>query len=899
MRRRGRTAVALALALSTIVSAAGSARDTPLAPSTKRPNILLIVSDDQAWSTFSRQLMPSVFADIVDQGVLFKRAYVNTSLCCPSRSQMLTGLYESNTGVDTNTAQLDRPTFPQMLHDIGYRTMMAGKYLNSWPCVPRPEFDRWACTSWSPPSSYSLLNPFINEDGTWTQFDGYQPDILTQQVLDFIGSTPADQPFFAIYAPTSPHLPADDPRYDAMPVSPPRKPSFDQSTLTSSSPLYARRLPLTPTEVATSDNRYTRMAHATRSLDDAVGRLLDGLGDRSRDMLVIYLSDNGFLYGEHRRFGKTDAYEESVNVPMAISYPAVLAPTDAFTSQALVSNVDIAPTIAALLGVPWKADGRSLVPLLSGAGRSVRSALLIQNCRGVSRGTPICSGLSFYGGQSRTAGFEGVVTSRYKYVRYDDGTRELFDLRADPFELSNLIGNPASAAIVADLRTKLASLLAPRLETTIVTGPSLAGTRVAKFTFFSPSRFSTYRCRLVRDGVPDAWHPCDGQTDAIGGLPDGTYRFEVAGIDELGRVDPTPATRTFTVRSSGPEVTIGTHPPANQAGSSVSFSFSSPVAGATFECRMSPLGGPAAEWSSCAPSAGATYAGLTDGLWSFEVRAQDPVTQAWTDPPAEWLTRIDTAGPGFVMARGPLTLTSSRDAGIRFVPTEGVDGAVRCRLDRRPSIDCSGGTFSATGLANGEHVLRISASDALGNVGVTELAWTVDVGPPRIRIVRRPDRFTSSPGAEFRLWSRSDPALFLCRLDDGPEMPCDDRASIPSLPEGPHRLTIWGLDAAMNRSRALSYRWTVDTIPPGLLLSGSPEDGAVTADRTATFDVWQSEPGRLSCSLDGAAFAPCGSPVSYADLADGPHTFQVTVTDRAGNVSITAERGWTVAPTAP
>ena len=112
-----------------------------------RPNILLIVADDQAWSTFSPKLMPSVYSQLVDQGVLFKRAYVNTSLCCPSRSQILTGLYEHDTGVDSNDVPLTRPTIVQALHDQGYHTMLAGKYLNSWPCDPRPEFDRWACTA--------------------------------------------------------------------------------------------------------------------------------------------------------------------------------------------------------------------------------------------------------------------------------------------------------------------------------------------------------------------------------------------------------------------------------------------------------------------------------------------------------------------------------------------------------------------------------------------------------------------------------------------------------------------------------------------------------------------------------------------------------------------------------
>ena len=352
-----------------VVAAAAPGGGTP-SPSTRtaggasapaaagqRPNILLLVSDDQAWSDFTPELMPSVFGQLVDQGVLFKRAYVNTSLCCPSRAQIVTGLYEHHTGVDTNTVPLERPTIVEALHDVGYRTMLAGKYLNSWPCTPRPEFDRWACVGTPTPSTYSMVNPVINVDGEWSSYVGYQTDILADQLVDFVGSTPQNQPFFAMYSPTTPHMPSDDPRYDTMPITPPRDPSFDDDTIRDDAPLYARRPPLTENEIANADFRYTRMAHGVRSLDDSVSSDPRRLGDRSRDTLVIYLSDNGFLFGEHRRFGKTDAYEGSVRVPMVIRYPAVLA--SAYTSHTLVSNVDIAPTLASLAGLPWQADGRS------------------------------------------------------------------------------------------------------------------------------------------------------------------------------------------------------------------------------------------------------------------------------------------------------------------------------------------------------------------------------------------------------------------------------------------------------------------------------------------------------------------------------------------------------------
>jgi hypothetical protein len=326
----------------------------------------------------------------------------------------------------------------------------------------------------------------------------------------------------------------------------------------------------------------------------------------------------------------------------------------------------------------------------------------------------------------------------------------------------------------------------------------------------------------------------------------------------------------------------------------MSFSFSSSLPSASFECRLSPTIGPSADWEPCSVSA--SYQDQVDGAWSFEVRAQAPGTETWTSPPAEWLVRVDRLGPGFVMAQGPGDITSSHEARFHFVPTEGVPGATSCRLDDGKRTDCSDGRFSASGLAKGVHVLHVSATDALGSLGVTIFTWTVDFGAARAHIVRRPERFTSFAEATFRLWSKSVPSLFVCRLDGLPEIPCEDSLSFGPLIEGLHELTVWGVDAALNRARPVVYRWEVDTIPPGILLTGSPEDGVVTADTTATFDIWQNEPGVIYCSLDHSEFAPCTTPVVYLALPAGPHVFQVYVQDRAGNVSITPSRSWTVSP---
>src|SRR5262249_43062770 len=210
------------------------------------------------------------------------------------------------------------------------------------------------------------------------------------------------------------------------------------NTMNAGTPRYARRGPLTSDEIATADGEYAPMARSVRGLDDSIRTLLSSLGGRERDTMVVVISDNGYLFGEHPRLGKNDPWEESVNVPMVVRYPAALPASQAFVSHALVQNVDIPSTFADLAQVPWASDGRSFLPLVDRSRKSVRSAALIEACRGPNFGTIDCSGLAYDGARVMTPGFEGIVTPRYKYVEYDDGSVQLVDLRRDPSEFRNL-----------------------------------------------------------------------------------------------------------------------------------------------------------------------------------------------------------------------------------------------------------------------------------------------------------------------------------------------------------------------------------------------------------------------------------------------------------------------------
>ncbi len=840
-----------------------------------RPNILLLVSDDQTDSTFSRSLMPDVYGQLVDQGVSFNRGYDVSSLCCPSRSEILTGLYEHHTGVDTDGAQLNRPTIVDALHGAGYRTMLGGKYLNSWPCTPRPEFDRWVCYG----PTGQAVDPVLNVDGTPTQFTGYTTDILAGLVTDFIQSTPADQPFFAMYTPISPHLPANDPRCTSLPVAPYRPPSFDEDTQNTGKPAYMRRSALTTDEIKQIDDDFKKMTQAVACLDPGMGAILNSLGDRAQNTLVIYLSDNGFQYGEHRAVGKQFPYQESVHVPFMVRYPQLVPTTQPFTSSALVENVDIAPTIAELAGFHWAADGKSLVPLLSGQATSVRDAALIEHCQ--ADAYP-CHSVPSYA---------GVVNDRFSYVEYATDENELYDLANDPYQLTNLAGDPGYSEAQAQLAAQLAELMTPPPpDTTIVTGPQgdvTGPTATVTFTYFSQSRFATYECRLDTSAGLGTWAPCGSQSEILGPLALGTYTFEVRGTDETGAIDPTPDTRSFTVVGAGPDVAIDAHPPELTDATTVSFGFSSQTQGATFECSLVPSG-QADLWSPCDPSAGATYGPLTDGTYAFKVVAID--ASGPSDPPAAWTFTVATTAPVATFAPTPADPTSG-SATLSFTANEpGV--AFACVLDGGGVEPCSSPATYAD-LVEGSHTFSVIPTDPLGRTGsALTWSWTVDTTAPLVTIISGPIGITNDTTATVEFTSDDPGVALTCALDGDPPVPCTTPVTYSDLSDGSHSVTVFATDAAGNTGTA-TQAWVVDATQPLITFTSKP--APIMKGTSATFAFTLSEPvvGPITCQLDTAIPSDCSSrSASFTKLAaNQSHTFEVTATDLSDNVG-TASYTW-------
>jgi N-acetylglucosamine-6-sulfatase len=429
-----------------------------------RPSIVLVLTDDQRFD--SLWALPTVRRELIAQGVRFANAFVVNPVCCPSRASILTGRYSHSTGVYSNRGLHggyesfeDGSTVATWLRAAGYRTGLFGKYLNGYRDtvhVP-PGWDRWFALETDPSPFGYYYDWSAVVDGDPMHFGDapadYSTDVLAREAAAFIRDT--DGPLFVVYAPWAQHHVSDDipaipaPRHrDAFPNLPPyRPPSFNEPDV-SDKPRYLRAIPpLAPSQVRAVDASRRADLQSLLAVDDGVATILDALRDTGRlgSTLIAFTSDNGIAYGEHRWTGKQAVYEEVIRVPLVIRYdPLTGGPR---TVGALALNIDLAPTFARLAGVaPAGADGRSLLSLLQGVSGSWRADFLVEHLDEGEEGSPT---------------FCAVRGRRYLYAVYEDGEQELYDLRADPFQLVNRADDPGLAAVRRALRERLRRLCDP------------------------------------------------------------------------------------------------------------------------------------------------------------------------------------------------------------------------------------------------------------------------------------------------------------------------------------------------------------------------------------------------------------------------------------------------------
>lgn len=403
-----------------------------------RPNILVIVTDDQRWDSLAT--MPKTRRWFGRGGTRFTRALVTTPTCCPARASIWTGNYSHNHGVlDTRGPRypLDHSrTLQKYLSEAGYRTGIFGKYLNRWPKAENPPyFDEWAI--FNDVALYSYYGGTWNVNGQLEKIDSYSTDYVQSSAVDFIRDAGDDpRPWFMYVTPLAPHEPTTAaPKYANAPVPPWKKtPALWEEDL-SDKPSYLELRTRPRDEVRRLRKRQVR---SLMSVDDMVDSILVSLRDSGQlsDTLAIFTSDNGYNLGEQGVVAKRYPYSASVRVPMLARWPGHFE--KGLKDDRLVANIDLAPTIfeATSVDPQHSVDGRSLL------APDERDEILLEMWSAVPDLSPPWAAL---------------LSRNYEYVEYydeEDGEpifREYYDLARDPWQLDNLLagGSPSGLDIGA------------------------------------------------------------------------------------------------------------------------------------------------------------------------------------------------------------------------------------------------------------------------------------------------------------------------------------------------------------------------------------------------------------------------------------------------------------------
>ncbi len=451
---------------------------------TKSPNIVLIVTDDHAAHAIGEygsvvNVTPRI-DEIALSGARLDHCYCTNALCTPSRASILTGTYSHVNEVYTLVTPMDTSqlTFIDSLRDAGYRTAIVGKWHLGDGDEHRPRgFDYYDVLI----DQGEYFNPrFVDENGTRV-VEGYATDIITDLSLDWMENG-GDEPYCILIHHKAPHRPWEpSPKHVGLYADPIPVPStFDDDYATRTTAAkhatmrIAEYLSMTdlkqlPPEGLTKEElalwKYQRYMQdyleCVASVDDNVGRVTDWLRAQGQfdDTLLMYTSDQGFFLGDHGWFDKRFMYEQSIQMPFVMSYPNRIPAGTAV--EALVTNVDIAPTIldAAGLDIPERMQGASFLAHAAGEDAPQADAVYY---RYYEHDDIWHHAFAHY----------GVRTERWKLIYfYNDGLGlpgcgaaiyppewELYDLEADPDELNNVYGCEGFEEKTAELRARLREL---------------------------------------------------------------------------------------------------------------------------------------------------------------------------------------------------------------------------------------------------------------------------------------------------------------------------------------------------------------------------------------------------------------------------------------------------------
>jgi len=445
--------------------------------SNDKTNIIFVLTDDTSQNELNflldENLMPNLASYMIDKGTVFSNSFVSAPICCPSRATTLTGQYPHNHNVWLNEPMYhngklvanggfnsfdDSSTLATWLNQGGYKTGFVGKYLEGYGIQSKfyipPGWDDWQGLI-GDPNSMSIYK--INDNGKEVkQIDDYQTDHIADRAVQFIEES--NSPFFLYVSTLAPHSSTDSYTCEAKDgmilksivvsskykgtldsILIPRSPSYNEEDV-NDKPIFMKEQKLITNQECIDSVMRDRM-ESLRSVDDLIGDLFLALKDKNivDNTVVIFTSDNGFLFGEHRIAGKVAPYDESIRVPLVIKFPGI----EKQQLDHLVLNNDLVPTIAELAGLhPQKPiDGFSLMPIVIDPSKKLREGFLVESW--------------FY-----NYSYHEIRTQNFSYITYSHVTNlhalnftEFYDMTEDPYQLDNLASctDQKCVQILADL----------------------------------------------------------------------------------------------------------------------------------------------------------------------------------------------------------------------------------------------------------------------------------------------------------------------------------------------------------------------------------------------------------------------------------------------------------------
>ncbi len=451
--------LALALVVSLFSFALNSARAWAEDSARSRPNIVFLFADDQSTYSVGCYGNPDVLTPNIDrlarEGVVFDRHYNTTAICMASRANVFTGMYEYKTGTNFSHGDMKPDvwtrSYPVLLRESGYLTAFAGKFgiVVEGRGLCESDFDFWGGgrgqTNYATARNPSMAKYANKYPHSTLSYGAFGQDVIRESVKK-------EQPFCLSISFKAPHKPATpDPRFDDVykdksfvkPTNFGREHGQHLSLQSKQGRQYPR---FTEWNYDSAYDQEMRKYHQqVYAIDVALGMIRDEIQTQgvANNTVIIYTSDNGYICGSHGYGSKVLPMEESSRVPLIVYDPRSQSAGKQTRSNALTGNIDFAPTILELAGlpIPSNVDGTSLVPILKDPNADVRQQMAFINVYG-----------------SLPTHSLTCLTKHWKYTYWWYGnaqmqpTEELFNLQNDPGEMTNLAGSPESSAMLESMR---------------------------------------------------------------------------------------------------------------------------------------------------------------------------------------------------------------------------------------------------------------------------------------------------------------------------------------------------------------------------------------------------------------------------------------------------------------